>query len=141
MLVISRRFTAFTALLTIVAIGGAHAQDQGRNQDQNQNQNQNQDQTSIAGSDVWQHAAQQLAEGRNTFRFDTFGDETFWGDQLKLHEAIAQASPKMALGLGLKVDVAALPHRLIAQLRQGTVNLASLQLVNISGSRASKCVA
>jgi len=29
-----------------------------------------------------------LAEGRNTFRFDTFGDESFWGDTLKLHEAI-----------------------------------------------------
>ena len=27
-------------------------------------------------------------EGRNTFRFDTFGDEAFWGGELQLHEAI-----------------------------------------------------
>src|SRR5438552_1906444 len=26
--------------------------------------------------------------GRETFRFDTFGDEAFWGDALKLHRAI-----------------------------------------------------
>ena len=25
-----------------------------------------------------------IEDGRNTFRFDTFGDETFWGDTLKL---------------------------------------------------------
>ena len=73
--------------------------------------------------EIRKNALEMLQEGRDIFRFDTFGDETFWGDQLKLHEAIAQASPKMALGLGLKVDLAALPHRLIAQLRQGTINL------------------
>ena len=27
-------------------------------------------------------------EGKQTFRFDTFGDESFWGDTLRLHEAI-----------------------------------------------------
>ena len=132
MLVISRRFTAFTALLTIVAIGGAHAQDQRRNQDENQNQNQNQDQTSIAGSDVWQHAAQQLAEGRNTFRFDTFGDEDFWGGALGLHKAIAGSvnggvgpglSPKAALALGLKVDARALPGSIVGAIRSGRANL------------------
>ena len=34
------------------------------------------------------HSARMLAEGRQTFRFDTFGDEAFWGDKLKLHQAI-----------------------------------------------------
>src|SRR6187401_260376 len=28
-------------------------------------------------------------EGRTTFRYDTFGSEAFWGDALKLHQAIA----------------------------------------------------
>ena len=37
-------------------------------------------------------AAATLDEGRKTFRFDTFGDEAFWGDTLRLHEAIAGAS-------------------------------------------------
>jgi len=71
-------------------------------------------------------------EGRNTFRFDTFGDEAFWGDSLQLHEAIKGAalggvgpgiSPTTALTLGLKVDVDALPQPLINQLKQGKVNL------------------
>jgi len=30
-----------------------------------------------------------LNEGRRVFRFETFGDEAFWGDTLKLHRAIA----------------------------------------------------
>ena len=64
------------------------------------------------------NARQQLEQGRQTFRFDTFGDEAFWGDTLKLHQAIAGAaiggvgpgvSPKTALAVGLKVDVDALP--------------------------------
>ena len=34
------------------------------------------------------HANRMLEEGRQIFRFDTFGDEAFWGDTLKLHQAI-----------------------------------------------------
>jgi len=37
------------------------------------------------------HAQAALQEGRDTFRFDTFGDEIFWGDTLQLHQAIAGA--------------------------------------------------
>src|SRR5690606_34225757 len=29
-----------------------------------------------------------IAEGKQIFRFDTFGDEDFWGGQLRLHDAI-----------------------------------------------------
>ena len=59
-----------------------------------------------------------LEEGRQTFRYDTFGDEGFWSEALKLHQAIegsAQGgvgtglSPTAALAVGLKVDAAALP--------------------------------
>ena len=82
--------------------------------------------------EIEQNAARMLREGRQTFRADTFGDEAFWGDQLKLHLAIEGArfggvgpglSPRAALGLGLKVDVDALPAGLVKQLRQGRVNL------------------
>jgi hypothetical protein len=66
---------------------------------------------------------QMMTEGKQTFRFDTFGDEDFWGGQLRLHEAIAQASPRAALALGLKVDVAALPKSLVKELQRGQVNL------------------
>jgi len=73
-----------------------------------------------------------LEDGRETFRFDTFGDEVFWGDALQLHQAIKGSnlggvgpgiSPSTALSLGLKVDVDALPQPLINKLKQGKVNL------------------
>ena len=34
-------------------------------------------------------AAAELARGRQIFRFDTFGDQAFWGGALQLHRAIA----------------------------------------------------
>ena len=87
-----------------------------------------------AGADkkVRQDAQAMLAEGRRIFRYDTFGDEAFWGDALQLHKAIegerlggvgAGVSPKTALSVGLKVDVDALPSPLQNQLRAGRVNL------------------
>src|SRR5947209_3878102 len=78
------------------------------------------------------NAARMLNEGKQTFRFDTFGDEAFWGDALKLHQAIAGSrfggvgggvSPKTALAVGLKIDVDAVPSDLAAQLKAGAVNL------------------
>jgi mono/diheme cytochrome c family protein len=84
------------------------------------------------GRNEFAAAGRMLAEGRQTFRFDTFGDEAFWGDTLQLHRAIAGArnggvgpgvSPRAALGLGLKVDVDALPENVVRALRAGKVNL------------------
>ncbi|HKU72861.1 MAG TPA: hypothetical protein VJR02_02985 [Pyrinomonadaceae bacterium] len=78
------------------------------------------------------NAKEFLDEGRTTFRFDTFGDEAFWGGALQLHQAIKGSalggvgpgiSPTTALSLGLKVDVDALPQPLINRLKQGKVNL------------------
>src|SRR5262249_46981747 len=77
-------------------------------------------------------ATQMLDQGRQTFRFATFGDEAFWGDTLHLHQTIAGAanggigpglSPAQALGLGLKVDVDALPRQLQQDLLKGRVDL------------------
>jgi hypothetical protein len=71
-------------------------------------------------------------EGKQIFRFDTFGDEVFWGDTLKLHHAIegskfggvgAGVSPKTALAVGLKVDMEALPAPLVEQIKEGKVDL------------------
>jgi hypothetical protein len=76
--------------------------------------------------------AEAIAAGRQSFRSDTFGSEAFWGDTLKLHQAIAGAanggvgaglSPKAALAAGLKVDAEALPAALVAQVQAGQVNL------------------
>jgi len=66
---------------------------------------------------------QLMEQGRKTFRFDTFGDEAFWGDSLKLHQAIAKVSPRTALSVGLKVDSEALPADVIEAIRKGGVDL------------------
>ena len=80
------------------------------------------------------NAQSMMEEGRQTFRFDTFGDEAFWGDLLKLHQAIAGAglggigpglTPTAALALGLKVDLDALPKQLEKDLEKGRVDLNS----------------
>ncbi len=64
-----------------------------------------------------------LTDGKAVFRFDTFGDEAFWTDTLKMHQVVQGISPKTALGVGLKVDVDALPAGLVSQLKAGQVNL------------------
>ena len=75
-----------------------------------------------------------LRQGRQTFRFATFGDEAFWGDTLKLHQALEGAaaggvgpgvSPAVALAVGLKVDAGALPQSLLEDLQAGHVDLNS----------------
>src|SRR5262249_50163917 len=83
---------------------------------------------------VDENAGAMLREGRRIFRFDTFGDEAFWGDTLRLHSAIAGeklggvgpgVSPRTALAVGLKVDAQALPPSLVEQLKRGQVDLDS----------------
>src|SRR5947209_20056570 len=38
---------------------------------------------------VEQNRTQLFQQGKQVFRFDTFGDEAFWGGALHLHQAIA----------------------------------------------------
>jgi len=65
-----------------------------------------------------------VADGQAIFRFDTFGDETFWTDTLHLHEVIAKSvSPKTALSVGLKVDATALPEAVVKGIQSGAVDL------------------
>ena len=88
--------------------------------------------TTTGHNPVVENATQKVLQGEHIFRFDTFGDETFWGDTLKLHQAIGGAkfggvgpgvSPKIALAVGLKVDVDALSRSLLEQIEKGRVNL------------------
>jgi hypothetical protein len=78
------------------------------------------------------NATKLILQGQQIFRFDTFGDQAFWGDMLKLHMAISGAqhggvgaglSPTAALSAGLKVDVDAVPANLQQQILRGAVNL------------------
>lgn len=73
-----------------------------------------------------------IAEGQQTFRFDTFGDEDFWSGLLHIDKAIAGAnhggfgpgvSPRTALAVGLKVDATALPLQVVAGIQSGAIDL------------------
>jgi hypothetical protein len=84
------------------------------------------------GREISRTDARMLREGRQIFRFDTFGDEGWWGNTLQLHEAIEGAklggvgpgvSPIAALAAGLKVDVDALPPSIIQAIKQGKLDL------------------
>jgi len=67
-----------------------------------------------------------LEEGKRTFRFETFGDETQWTDTLRMHEVIASAvDPTTALSVGLKVDAEALPAAVVKGIQDGSISLKS----------------
>ena len=110
------RVVVFTSLLLSSVLAPASSQEGGNEYDE-----------AAAGL-----ATRYLEEGRETFRFDTFGSEDFWGGQLKLHQAIAGdanggvgpgVSPEEALKLGLKVDIDAIPADVAEALGRGEVDL------------------
>ncbi len=116
-----RRYFFLVPVLVACAVILAYAQDNG-DSDKGQSPEQS----------VADNSRDMIRQGRNIFRFDTFGDEAFWGDTLHLHQAIEGAklggvgpgvSPATALAVGLKVDVDALPASLVAALKAGKVNL------------------
>ncbi|HKF21699.1 MAG TPA: hypothetical protein VKE93_09025 [Candidatus Angelobacter sp.] len=117
-LAISIQVCALLTLIWVLAVGqkpgGSPAKDSANDQN------------------ITNNAKDMLQQGRQIFRFDTFGDEAFWGDTLHLHQAIEGerlggvgpgVSPKTALAVGLKVDADALPADLVAQIKAGKVNL------------------
>jgi hypothetical protein len=70
--------------------------------------------------------------GGQIFRFDTFGDERFWSDTLKLHQAIGGArfggvgpgvSPATAFAVGLKLDVEMVPRPVLSAIANKTIDL------------------
>jgi cytochrome c5 len=94
---------------------------------------------------IVRNAERLFEEGQRIFRFDTFGDEAFWGDTLKLHQAIEGerfggvgpgVSPATALAVGLKVDVDALPPDVLNAIRHGRVDVndpaATLALLDLN---------
>ena len=72
-----------------------------------------------------------LEEGKQIFRFDTFGDEAFWANP-QASSAIegtksggvgAGVSPNTGLAVGLKVDMDVVPAKLVEKIKKGQVNL------------------
>lgn len=77
----------------------------------------------VARDPVVAHAMGMIAEGRHTFRYDTFGDQVFWSRTLGIHQALKTVSPRTALSVGLKVDSEALPPGVLAQLARNEIDL------------------
>ncbi len=86
-----------------------------------------------------------VAEGKEVFRHETFGNEAFWTDTARLHEVIVSAvSPKVALAVGLQVDADGLPQAVKDAIVAGQVNLddpattvALLKLNSVLGVRGT----
>ena len=77
---------------------------------------------------IRENSREMIEKGRAVFRFETFGDEAFWTDKLLLHKIIPDRerggigdglTPRMALDLGLKVDLDILPMPLREQIKEG----------------------
>ena len=79
-----------------------------------------------------------VAEGRQIFRFDTFGDEAYWTDTLRLNEAVQQVDPVTALAVGLKVDAELVPAEVLAtaDLTDPATTAALLKLGAVVGVKA-----
>jgi mono/diheme cytochrome c family protein len=67
----------------------------------------------------------QIAEGKQIFRFDTFGDEQQWTGKLRMQEALSTVDPTTALSVGLKVDSEALPAAVVQGIQNGSIDLKS----------------
>jgi mono/diheme cytochrome c family protein len=82
---------------------------------------------------------QLIAEGQRIFRFDTFGDERQWTDQLRMHEVVQTLKPTDALAVGLKVDVDAVPPDVLAgaDLTDPATTVALLKLDAVVGIKAT----
>ncbi|HEX7120339.1 MAG TPA: c-type cytochrome [Longimicrobiales bacterium] len=81
---------------------------------------------------------QLVAEGRDIFRFDTFGDEAFWTDTLRLHEVVQTVDPTTALAVGLKVDASMVPAEVLANadMTDPATTVALLRLGAVVGVQA-----
>ena len=100
------------------------------------------------------NATAMLTDGRQIFRYDSFGSEAFWSGKLRLNQAIVGArfggvgnglTPATALAVGLKVDAAALPREVLDSLAAGTFDvnnvsntIALLNLDAVVGVKANR---
>jgi cytochrome c553 len=98
----------------------------------------------LAGGWVGAADTPRASSGKDIFRFDTFGNETFWTDTLRMHEVIATAvDPTTALSVGLKVDADALPPGILktVDLKSPATTVALLKMnavVGLKGTVVSK---
>jgi mono/diheme cytochrome c family protein len=80
-----------------------------------------------------------VAQGKQIFRYDTFGDEHLWTDQLGMNAVVETVDPTTALKIGLKVDADALPPGTLesADLTSPATTVALLKLDAVVGLKAT----
>ena len=81
-----------------------------------------------------------VAEGKKIFRFDTFGDERLWTDQLGMHTVVeTSVDPTTALTVGLKVDADVLPKGILEKvdLKSPATTVELLKLNAVVGIKAT----
>jgi len=82
--------------------------------------------SNMTAQDAMAQQAALVEQGKQIFRFDTFGDERQWTDVLRMHEVISAAvDPVTALSVGLKVDSEALPQSVVNGIQDGSIDLNS----------------
>jgi mono/diheme cytochrome c family protein len=85
-------------------------------------------------------AGAMVAEGQRIFRFDTFGDEQFWTDTLRMNEVVEKnVDPTTALKVGLKVDADVLPPGILqtVDLKSPATTVALLKMNAVVGIQAT----
>jgi mono/diheme cytochrome c family protein len=81
-----------------------------------------------------------VADGKQIFRFDTFGDEPLWTETLHLNDVIEKSvDPTTALSVGLKVDADVLPPGILAKvdLKSPATTVALLKMNAVVGIQAT----
>src|SRR6187399_3510978 len=84
-------------------------------------------------------AADLQAQGKEIFRFDTFGDDQLWTDKLGLHKVVEKSvDPTTALKIGLKVDAEVLPEGILKKvdLKDPATTVALLKMNAVVGLKA-----
>jgi mono/diheme cytochrome c family protein len=85
-------------------------------------------------------AVSDVSEGMRIFRFDTFGNEPFWTDTLRMNEVVEKSvDPTKALEVGLKVDSEMLPPGILEQvdLKSPATTVALLKMNAVVGIQAT----
>ncbi len=92
-----------------------------------------------AGQATDDMSPQTVSQGREIFRFDTFGNEPYWSDSLRIHEVIEKSvDPTTALKVGLKVDADVLPPGVLdkVDLKSPATTVALLKMNAVVGLKA-----
>jgi hypothetical protein len=118
------RLAVWTASLAVIAFSVIQCGTQkGRRDTEDKSGNPN-----AFDAAIKENGDQLVSKGQAVFRYETFGDESFWTDKLQLNKVIADknhgglgdgVTPKQALALGFKVDLTILPEALEKKIKEG----------------------